>query len=73
MNTLFPRNEHNIERAIRIVLGLGLFSLLAIGPVPGWGLAGLIGVVPLATGILGSCPIYTLFGISTCPMKKTAA
>lgn len=66
---LLPRNEHDIERVIRVLLGLGLLSLLVVGPVPGWGLAGLIGLVPLATGILGSCPLYTLFGFSTCPVK----
>lgn len=66
---LLPRNEHDIERVVRVLLGLGLLSLLVVGPVPGWGLAGLIGLVPLATGILGSCPLYTLFGFSTCPVK----
>ncbi|HHO49893.1 MAG TPA: DUF2892 domain-containing protein [Deltaproteobacteria bacterium] len=60
-----PNNEHPIERVVRVVLGLGLLSLLVVGPVPGWGLVGLIGVVPLATGAIGSCPIYTVLGIST--------
>jgi hypothetical protein len=73
MNALLPRNEHTIDRVVRVVLGLSVFSLLLIGPLPGWGLVGLVGIVPLATGLLGSCPIYTLFGISTCPMKKTEA
>ena len=59
------RNEGTIDRTIRIILGLGLLSLLALGPVPGWGLAGLLGLVPLATGALGSCPLYTLAGFST--------
>ncbi|MCB9780589.1 MAG: DUF2892 domain-containing protein [Alphaproteobacteria bacterium] len=68
-----PRNEHNVDRVVRVVLGLGLLSLLAVGPIPGWGLAGLIGLVPLATGLLGSCPLYTLFGISTCPVKHQGA
>lgn len=68
---LLPKNEHNVERVIRIVLGIGLLSLLAVGPVPGWGLAGLIGIVPIATGAIGSCPLYTLFGFSTCPIKTT--
>lgn len=66
---LLPRNEHDIERVVRVLLGLGLLALLVVGPVPGWGLAGLIGLVPLATGILGSCPLYTLLGFSTCPVK----
>ena len=71
-SSLLPLNEHPIERGLRVVLGLGLLSLLVIGPVPGWGLAGLIGIVPIATGLLGSCPLYTLFGFSTCPVKSGA-
>ena len=67
MSNLMPKNEHMIERAGRVVVGLGLLSLLAVGPVPGWGLAGLIGLVPLATGALGTCPIYTMIGFSTAP------
>ncbi len=69
MDKLLPRNEHTIDRAVRVVLGVGLLSLLAVGPVPGWGLVGLVGLVPLATGIAGSCPIYTIAGISTCSLK----
>lgn len=65
MSSLMPNNEHPIERGVRVVAGLGLLSLLAVGPVPGWGLAGLIGIVPLATGVLGTCPLYTAFGFST--------
>lgn len=70
MSKFFPRNEHNIERIVRVVLGLGLLTLLGVGPVPGWGLAGLIGLVPLVTGIAGTCPLYTLFGISTCKVAQ---
>jgi hypothetical protein len=65
VSNLFPQNEHMVERIIRVVAGLGLLSLLAVGPVPGWGLVGLIGLVPLATGAIGSCPIYTVVGIDT--------
>lgn len=73
LSTLLPNNEHPIERVVRIGIGVGLLALLAVGPVPGWGLLGLVGLVPIATGLLGSCPIYTLFGFSTCPVKTTAA
>ena len=64
---MFPTNEHPMERAGRVVVGLLLLSLLAVGPVPGWGLIGLVGIVPLATGAMGSCPIYTVLGFSTAP------
>ena len=62
-----PVNEHNIERAVRVLLGIGLLSLVFIGPRTLWGL---IGILPLATGLIGSCPLYTVLGISTCSMKK---
>ena len=62
-----PVNEHNIERMVRVLLGIGLLSLVFVGPKTLWGL---IGIVPLATGLLGSCPLYTVLGISTCSMKK---
>ena len=58
-------NEGIVDRAIRVALGLGLISLLAIGPVPGWGLIGLVGIMPLTTGLAGYCPTYTLLGIDT--------
>jgi hypothetical protein len=61
---LFTRNEHRIERALRIALGLGLLSMVFVGPRTYWGL---LGLVPLATGLLGTCPLYTVFGLSTCP------
>jgi hypothetical protein len=66
MANLFPANEHSAERVLRVILGLGVLSLAFLGPKTAWGY---LGLVPLATGLLGSCPIYTLFGFSTCPMK----
>ncbi len=66
MSKLLPTNEHPVERVIRTVLGVGLLSLMFVGPQTMWGL---VGLVPLATGLLGSCPLYTLFGFSTCPVK----
>lgn len=66
MASLLVRNEGTVDRAVRVALGLVLLSLAFIGPKTP---LGFIGLVPLATGLLGSCPLYTLFGISTCPMK----
>jgi hypothetical protein len=67
-----PKNEHLIDRVVRVVLGLAVLSLYFVGPQTPWALLGLI---PLVTGAVGSCPLYTLFGISTChlPKKKTAS
>lgn len=61
------RNEGKLDRTLRVVLGLVLLSLVFVGPQTLWGLVGLI---PLATGLIGSCPIYSILGISTCPMKN---
>lgn len=66
MARLFPRNEHKVERVIRVVLGLGILSLYFVGPRSPWAL---LGLVPVATGLLGSCPLYTVLGISTCPVE----
>lgn len=63
---LLPINEHPLERVARVVLGLGLITIAFVGPKTPWGF---LGVVPLVTGALGSCPLYTLLGISTCPTK----
>ena len=62
-----PRNEGTLDRALRIILGLGLLSLTVAGPQTLWGL---IGIVPLATGLAGFCPLYRIIGLSTCPLKK---
>lgn len=58
-------NEGNVDRIIRIVIGLGLLSLVFVGPQTMWGLVGLI---PLVTGVLGFCPLYKLLGWDTCPL-----
>ncbi|WJM95294.1 DUF2892 domain-containing protein [Pseudomonas defluvii] len=60
------KNVGGIDKIARIVIGIALIVwALAGGPVWAW-----IGVLPLATGLLGWCPAYTLLGIKTCPMKK---
>ena len=60
-------NEGTIDRVLRVVVGLVLIGLAAAGTVGVWGY---IGVVPLLTGLVGFCPAYAIFGISTCAMKK---
>ncbi len=62
-------NVGNLDRVARIVLGLGLLSMTVMGPQTWFGLLGLI---PLATATMGFCPLYTVFGISTCPAKQIA-
>ncbi len=60
-------NEGTMDRAARVVGGIALITLAATGTVGVWGW---IGIVPLATGALGWCPLYTVLGFNTCPMKK---
>ncbi len=64
-------NVGGVDKIVRIVLGVGLLSLIFVleGSVR-W--LGLIGIVPLATGLIGYCPLYTVLGLSTCPVKATA-
>jgi len=59
-------NEGNLDRALRVIVGLGLVAIVFVGPQTPWGWVGLI---PLATGVFGLCPLYTLLGINTCPLK----
>ena len=60
-------NEGGIDRMVRIVAGLVLLGLMAMGTIGWWGW---LGVVPLVTGLIGWCPAYTLLGMNTCPMKS---
>jgi hypothetical protein len=57
------RNIASWDRTIRIVVGLLIVSLAFIGPKTPWAY---LGIVPLATGIIGWCPPYALLGIKTC-------
>lgn len=61
-------NVGGLDRTLRIVLGIVLLGLTLTGTIGVWGW---IGVVPLLTGLAGNCPLYSVLGFSTCPMKKT--
>jgi len=60
-------NVGGVDRAIRIVAGLVLLSLVFFGPQTLWGL---IGIVPLVTALAGWCPAYTLLGLRTCKIPN---
>lgn len=60
-------NEGTVDRAVRIVLGLGILSLAFVGPRTPWAW---LGVVPLLTGLVGFCPAYRILGIRTCPAPR---
>jgi hypothetical protein len=59
-------NAHALDRALRIVLGLAILSLTFLGPQTPWGL---LGLVPLVTGVAGYCPLYQALGINTCRLS----
>jgi hypothetical protein len=65
-------NVGGIDRAVRIVAGLALLSLFFLleGNARYWGL---IGIVPIFTGLFRYCPAYSLVGMNTCPMTRNKA
>ena len=67
MDKFIPKNEHTVERVARVLIGVGALATVFVGPQTnlGW-----IGIIPLATGLIGSCPLYTLFGINTCKIGQ---
>jgi hypothetical protein len=69
---IMKANVGGIDRSIRIVAGLVLLALVFVleGSARWWGL---VGVVPLVTGLAGYCPLYALLGISSCPMESKHA
>lgn len=60
------QNIHNVERLLRVIVGVVLILLAFVGLKNPWFL---LGFVPLITGILGWCPPYAILGISTCKLK----
>ena len=64
MEKFFKTNEGAVDRVLRIVIGIALLSLTVVGPKTSWGF---VGLVPLVTGLAGTCPLYTLLGLNTCP------
>ncbi|HLS04905.1 MAG TPA: DUF2892 domain-containing protein [Wenzhouxiangella sp.] len=61
-----PKNVGQIDRLVRILIGLALIILAAIGTIGPWGY---IGILPLLTAVLRTCPAYTVLGINTCKTK----
>ena len=59
---MFMQNVGPADRVLRIVIGLVLIALVFVGPKTAWGW---IGLVPLLTGLAGTCPAYSLLRINT--------
>lgn len=64
MNT----NEGTLDRGLRVLLGVALLLLVVVGPRSLWGL---VGLVPLLTGVVGFCPLYRLLGVNTCAASRS--
>lgn len=62
-------NVGGIDKILRIVVGVALIALAAMGQIGAWGY---VGVVPLLTGLFNFCPVYPLLGIRTCGVRKDA-
>lgn len=67
MSGFFSVNEHPVERGVRVLVGLGLVAAAATGTLGAWAY---LGVIPVVTGLLGTCPLYSVLGISTCPTRS---
>ena len=63
-------NVGGADKWLRILVGVALLALGLFGPIGWWGL---LGLVPLLTGILGTCPVYSMLGLSTCPANRRIA
>lgn len=67
---MFTTNVGGLDRVLRVVVGLALIVATLAGFVGVWGW---IGMVPLVTGLLRSCPVYSLIGLNTCPVTPKGA
>lgn len=69
---MFKTNVGSTDRVIRVLIGLALLAWWYLAPGMGvrW-LPLVLGIVALATGLMSTCPLYSILGINTCPMKKT--
>lgn len=65
---MLKKNLGNVDRIVRVLAGLGLLSIVFVGPQTPWGY---LGIVPLLTGIIGFCPAYCPLGLSTCRVPNS--
>ena len=63
---MFKTNEGTMDRVLRVIAGIVLLAMVFIGPQTVWGW---VGLVPLLTGLFGTCPLYSMLGINTCSVK----
>lgn len=61
-------NEGAVDRVLRVIAGAGILSLAFVGPQTPWAY---LGAIPLLTGLVGVCPLYSILGINTCGVPKS--
>lgn len=68
---MFSTNEGTIDRVLRVIVGAALliWFFYDANTVGFWHYAKLIGIVPLLTGLVGTCPVYSMLGVTTCPAR----
>jgi hypothetical protein len=67
---MLKKNVGPIDRALRVILGLALLAGFFLNREGAYSWLYLIGIIPLVTGLMSSCPLYSILGLSTCPLKK---
>jgi hypothetical protein len=67
---MFKSNVGTVDRVVRIILGVVLIGLFFAYPDASWRYFALIGIVPLLTAFMGTCPLYSILGLSSCPVAK---
>lgn len=67
---MLKKNVGSIDRVLRIVVGLALIAAFFLNRDGAYSWLYLIGIVPLVTGLLSTCPAYSILGLSTCPLEK---
>lgn len=68
---MFKTNEGSVDRVLRVLIGIALIAGYFLNPEGTYRWAYLLGIIPLVTGLVGFCPLYTLLGINTCGLKKS--
>ena len=68
---MFKENVGAIDRALRVLAGLTMLVLFFAYPGESWRYWMLIGAVPVLTGLFSTCPLYSIAGLSTCPLNRS--
>ncbi|MFB9150195.1 YgaP family membrane protein [Roseovarius ramblicola] len=67
---MLKKNVGSIDRALRVILGLALIAAFFVNREGAYSWLYLIGIVPLVTGLMSTCPLYSILGMSTCPLDR---